>query len=146
MQACNWRLGCNILVNGCQHPKIRMLASKWARARAARGRAGLPPPGRRLVFCIYLVYAHLEANILILGCWQPLTRMLHPKIRMLHPKSTKIRMLHPKMGPTSWVQLQACLMTQRHILIGSDSKTIPADFGDHRMSHPARQQRVRLEL
>ena len=27
-----------------------------ARSRAARGRAGLPPPGRRLVFCIYLVY------------------------------------------------------------------------------------------
>ena len=44
-------------------------------ARAARGRAGLPPPGRRLVFCIYLVYAQLEANILILGCWQPLTRV-----------------------------------------------------------------------
>ena len=51
-------------------------------ARAPRGRAGLPPPGRRLVFCIYLVYAHLEANILILGCWQPLTRMLHPSLQL----------------------------------------------------------------
>ena len=26
------------------------------RYTAARGRAGLPPPGRRLVFCLYLVY------------------------------------------------------------------------------------------
>ena len=39
-------------------PGCRRLAAAWyfVWARAARGRAGLPPPGRRLVVCIYLVY------------------------------------------------------------------------------------------
>ena len=59
-----------------QNTRRRPGGSTPARHRAAR----------RLVFCISLVYARLEHNTLILGCWQPLPRMLqgqHPNFRML---------------------------------------------------------------
>ena len=48
-------------------------------------RLGAGPGYRRLAaasYFAYVVYAHLHANILILGCSQPLNRMLHPSLQL----------------------------------------------------------------